>query len=193
MTSMNHSVNLKVIILACLTLAGCAATPPIPLNTSIQIQKKVNANNIEIDDYAVDRKAGDSSGSVYYTGWAAIPDSFVKPAFHTAFSQKLKSALQPITGANGTIQIAIIESGFFMDSKATDTVVFIGIAAAFRERPYKCNVTLNLKVGGKSERHEFEHVQLANRAFGDLDNKQEFINNCQNALVEKVANFISTQ
>jgi len=173
-------------------LAGCAAAPPTQLITSVKVDRKINAQAIEIDDLAADRHVRPTEG-VYFTGWLPIPDNAVKPAFHAAFAQKLKGALQPTAGATSTIQIAIIDSGFFMDSLASDSIVFVGIAAAFRERPYKCTAVLNVKVAGKSERREFEHVQLANRSFGDLENKQDFISSCQDSLVDKVADYVATQ
>ena len=78
-----------------------------------------------------------------------------------------------------------------MDMQAADTVAFVGIAAAFREHPYKCNVILNVKSEAGLERREFEHVQVTNRTFGDLDDKAGFISRCQDALVQKAADYLS--
>ena len=177
-------------LLVAALLAGCAA-PPTALITSAKNERKVNAQSIEIDDLAADKT--EQQSGVYFTGWLPISDVAVKPSFHAAFSQKLKGTLQTTSGAVGNLQISIIESGFFMDSLVSDSIVFIGLAAAFRERPYKCNAVLNVKVGGKSERREFEHIQVASRVYVDLEDKQTFINNCQDGLVEKVAAFIAAQ
>lgn len=77
-----------------------------------------------------------------------------------------------------------------MDMKVSDTIAFVGMAAAFRERPYKCNLVLNIKSSRGSERREFEHVQMANRAFSDLEDKSGFISRCQDALVQKVGDHL---
>ena len=77
-----------------------------------------------------------------------------------------------------------------MDSRASDSIIFVGIAAAFREREYKCNAVLNIKANGKSERREFDNVQVANRAYGDLEDKRNFISTCQDKLAQKVADYL---
>lgn len=183
----------KLVVAACLAalalaLAGCAIAPT-PINTYAPTAREVPAASLEIDDFAT-AKEDRGSGGAYFTGWLPIADKWVKPAFHEAMTAKLKGALSG-SGRGPTIQLAVIESGLFMDSLASDSIVFVGIAAAFRERPYKCNVVLNIKMQGKSERREFENVQVANRAFGDLEDKTNFISKCQDTLVDKVAAYLT--
>ena len=106
-----------------------------------------------------------------------------------SITAKVKGGLKA-SGHGEVIQLAIIESGLFMDMKASDSVVFVGLAAAFRERPYKCNLVINIKTSRGSERREFEHVQVTNRAFSDLEDKPGFVSKCQDGLVQKLADYL---
>jgi hypothetical protein len=179
-----------LVALSLLALGGCASVSPSRLVTEIAPDQRrvLDYSKIEIDDYAQSKETRANDG-IYFTGWLPIPDKAVLPSFHEAFTAKLSGALGH-SGKGEVLQIAVIESGFYMDSQASDTVVFVGIAAAFRERPYKCTATLNFKVAGKSVRKEFENIEIANRSYGDLENKGEFISKCQDKLVGKVADYL---
>lgn len=174
-----------------MTLVGCASAPaPTKLSTTFDKSRPLAARKIDIDDFASSKTTRQNDG-VYFTGWLPISDAAVTPPFHDAFAQKLKGTLQATGTGAAEIQIAIIESGLFMDSRASDSIAFVGIAAAFREREYKCNAVLNIKANGKSERREFDNVQVSNRAYGDLEDKRNFISTCQDKLAEKVADYLS--
>lgn len=183
---------MKYCILAALvlTLAGCAAPAPTQLSTTFDKPRPVAVRKIDIDNFASSKTTRPNDG-VYFTGWLPISDAAVAPSFHEAFTQKLKGSLKATGTGTVELQVAIIEAGFFMDSHASDSVVFVGIAAAFREREYKCNAILNIKVNGKSERREFDNVQISNRTYGDIEDKRNFISTCHDKLAQKVADYIS--
>jgi hypothetical protein len=186
---------MKKKILVAITLigiGGCASTAPSRLVTEVAPDQRrvLDFSKIEIDDYAQPKETRGNDG-IYFTGWLPIPDKAVLPSFHEAFTAKLTSALNA-SGKGDVLQIAVIESGFYMDSQASDSVVFVGIAAAFRERPYKCTATLNFKVAGKSVRKDFDNVEVANRSYGDLEDKSGFISKCQDKLVSGVVNFLKS-
>lgn len=174
-----------------LTLAGCASAPaPTKLSTTSDKSRSIAASKIDIDNFASNKTR--LNNGVYFTGWLPVPDAAVTPSFHDAFAQKLKGTLKATGTGTAEIQIAIIESGLFMDSRASDSIVFVGIAASFREREYKCNAVLNIKANGKSERREFDNVQVSNRVYDDLEDKQNLISTCQDKLVQKVADYLSS-
>lgn len=177
----------SLLLIATLALAGCATTPARLIVTT-DAALEVPAAKIELDNLATAKQVSESS--VYFTGWYPIADRFVSPPFHEAMAAKLKAGLKP-SGRGEALQIALIEASLYMDMHASDSVVFVGIAAAFRERPYKCTVTLNIKGAGGSQRREFEHQQVANRAFGDLEDKSGFVSKRQDALVKKVADALA--
>lgn len=168
-------------------LGGCAAAPTI-IPTNPPAVRIVPTAKLEVDNLATAKQVRESD-AVYFSGWFPIADKWVKPDFHEAITAKIKGSLK--AGGDGeVVQLAIIESGLFMDMKASDSVAFLGIAAAFRERPYKCNLVVNIKTTRGSERREFEQVQVANRAFSDLEDKAGFVSKCQDALVQKLADYL---
>lgn len=152
------------------------------------MSRQVPAARIEVDDFASAKQVRESD-AVYFTGWFPIADRWVQPPFHEAITAKLKGGLKA-DGRGEIVQLTVIESGLFMDMKASDSVVFIGIAGVFRERPYKCTLVVNIRTSRVSERREFEYVQLGNRVFGDLEDKPGFVSRCQDALVMKVADYL---
>lgn len=149
----------------------------------------VPASRIEIDDFAVGKQVKDTD-AVYFTGWFPIADRLVQPAFHEAIAAKLKGGLKA-SGSGEVVQLAILDAGLSMDMKASDSIAFVGLATVFRERPYQCNLVVNIKTSRGSARQAFEHIQIANRAFGDLEDKSAFVSKCQDALVQKVADFLA--
>lgn len=178
----------SLLLFTSLLLCGCAAFEPTRLITTTDKKLNVNFSSIEIDNFAQSKEV-EATKAIYYTGWLPIPDNEVTPPFNEAIALKLKNGLIA-SGKGSALQLAIIESGFYMDTKSTDSIAFIGIAASFRDRNYKCTVTLNIKAKSKSERMTFENVEMSNRVFYDIDNREKFVSVCQDKLTEKVANYL---
>lgn len=174
----------RLVLAAAVMLSGCAIQPTL-ISNSPSVSTNLPFSKIEIDDFATPKQVKDTD-VVYFNGWFPIGDKWVTPPFHEAIASKIRGALRA-TGQGSLVQLTVIEAGLFMDSKASDTIVFVGLAAAFRERPYKCNLIVNIKTPHASERRVFEHIQTAYRGFGDLENKSEFVGKCQDELVQKLA------
>jgi len=174
-------------LLAPLILAAGCATPLSKISTQPLPARELPVSKIEIDNFARDQAF---ESGVYKSGWWPIPDKWLEPPFHEAFAARLRGTLKA-AGKGPDLQLAVIDSGFYMETKAAEDVPFVGLVTTFRERPYRCAVVLNIKTGGRSERREFEHLQTASRAYGDLEDKAGFINQCQAALINKVAEYLS--
>lgn len=175
-------------LLVTVALGGCAVAPAM-IPTNPPAVRILPVAKLEVDDFATAKQVRESD-AIYFTGWFPIADKWVKPNFHEAIAAKIKGSFK--AGERGEVmQLAIIESGLFMDVKVADSVVFVSLASTFRDRPYKCNLVVNIKTSKGSERREFEHVQVANRAFSDLEDKPGFVSKCQDALVQKLADYLT--
>jgi hypothetical protein len=179
----------RLVLAAAAMLSGCAIQPTL-ISTSPSSGINLPFSKIEIDDFATPKQVKDTD-VVYFSGWFPIGDKWVNPPLHEAITSKMRGSLKA-SGQGSAIQLAVIDAGLFMDSKKSDFIAFVGLAAAFRERPYKCNLVVNIRTPKKSERKVFEHTQIANRSFAELENKSEFVGRCQDELVQKLANYLES-
>lgn len=167
-------------------MAGCAIQP-IALDLTAQHQFDIPFQSVEIDNYASTKKVS-VTDVVWTSGWVPTLHKF-NPELHEVFAQKLRSGLKP-SGPRGTLSVAVLDTGFFVEMEIVDSIVFLSLLAAARDRGFKCTALVSIKANGKSERRTFE-FGVRRREINDGPDVQEFMAACHNEIARQVAEFVS--
>lgn len=162
-------------------LSGCAAQP-ITIDSSPRQFHNAPFQVVEVEDYVTTRPVT-AGEQVWVNGWVPIHMGF-KPELHEVFSSRLKSSMKP-SGNSGTLSIAVIDTGLFMEKNIADDIAFVGIFVAARDRGFKCSANLNVKINGNSTRQTFEH-SIKRGYFKDSVEIRDFVTNCHEELTRQI-------
>lgn len=177
------------LLMALLFFSGCAQKT-FEISTSPTKQYQINYNDIRIKDYALEKDIK-TSDVVWVNGWIPVHKGF-KPALHEALHQKMLKAIQSNNDKEGRIDIAIIEAGLYSEKNFADDMAFIQFFRLNAERGFKCTAILNIENNIQSKRVILEH-QIKRTYFDKEEEIIEFVNECEDILIEKAYNLISNE
>lgn len=173
---------------AVLLLSGCAYQP-IALSDRAAESHAVPVRKVVIDNLSIDTKIT-SGDVVYVNGWAPAHAGFAPP-LHEVFAAKLKNSLVA-AGETGRVDIAVLRVGLFYEKNVADDVIFVGLFTAGRERGIKCDADVNVKTEDSSRRVTVKY-EVRRALFADADERRQFIEDCQSALVRQVAELVAAK
>lgn len=173
----------------CLCLTFCGCTPElINVDTNIANKYEIEYSDIRVKDFAIEKdvKVGDV---VWVNGFIPIHKGY-NPQIHEVFYKKLSQGLKNSKNG-GRIDIAIIDSGLFMEKDFADDMAFVNLFAMAREREFMCTATLNIEDSTSSKRVTFEN-KIKRGYFNDKEEMSSFVSNCNDKLVEKTYEYIKS-
>lgn len=184
---MSSKYKVFSIAVAALTMSGCMQIPP--LVTTARDLTDVSVKTIVFDDFSKDEKVA-TGDVVYVNGWAPIHQN-LKPPINVAMVGKIKTGIRTI-GLASRADVSILRAGLFEDKVIADDVIVVGSFIAGREKKFKCDLDVNIKVGDKSSRMVIEHV-VKRKHFDTNEEAIAFIDECQNNLVKRLGQEIDRQ
>lgn len=179
-----------------LFVSGCA--PSIP-NIELSNSQK---QNIVVSRIVVNDLTGAPDYSIYNRVWSSdynpLPDKAVNPPFRTISVQQVRNSFAATGTGSEELTISILSAVILEQSRIIDSVGFVGIAASYAPRGFRCSIDANFQYAGRSSRKSFQHDGELSFIWADpsppdspnLKNKTNFVNQCLSNITMKIESYI---
>lgn len=181
---------LKKIVLTLSLITPCLSSCVQTIDAeTITVSKKymINVKSILIENFTIEKERN-SFDSVYNNGYVTIGADAIKPSFKNLVEKNLKSNLKPSSNS-GQLEIAILQSDVLTETRAVDSIAFVGLASALAPRNFKCLVDVRIKHSKSLIRDQYEYIGQLPLSWFDakIEDRQLFIKKCLDILIEEIS------